>query len=86
MLLNRRNLENFIRGNLSKQNFCVSEVANYFDVSVSYLYDFIAENYGTTLHKLIETYRLEKAIRLISEGINFKSVCKECGYYRIRTF
>ena len=86
MLLNKRNLENFIRGNISKQNFCVSEVADYFDVSVSYLYDFIAENYGTTLHKLIETYRLEKAIRLISEGVNFKNVCKECGYYRIRTF
>ena len=33
MLLNKRNLENFIRGNISKQNFCVSEVADYFDVS-----------------------------------------------------
>ena len=34
MLLNKRNLENFIRGNISKQNFCVSEVADYFVVSV----------------------------------------------------
>ena len=28
----------------------------------------------------------EIVIRLISEGVNFKNVCKECGYYRIRTF
>jgi len=86
MLLNKRNLEKVIRENISNQNFGVIEVASYFNVSVSYLYDFIAENYGITLHKLIETFRLEKAIKLISEGVNFKNVCKECGYYRIRTF
>jgi len=86
MPLTKKLVEKIIRENISDPNFCVKKLISILNVSRSYLYDFVNENYGVGLQRLIETYRLDKAIDLISDGVKFRGVCRECGYLRMRTF
>lgn len=86
MPLTKKLVEKVIRENISDPNFCVKKLISILNVSRSYLYDFVNENYGVGLQRLIETYRLDKAIDLISDGVKFRDVCRKCGYLRMRTF
>jgi AraC-like DNA-binding protein len=86
MEIKRREIERFILENLENPNFDVHNLSRCFGFSVSGLFDFVYDIFGTTPYRLIETYRIDRAIDLIASGVKMKDVFKKCGYWRARTF
>jgi AraC-like DNA-binding protein len=86
MEVKRREIERFILENLENPNFDVHNLSRCFGFSVSGLFDFVYDTFGTTPYRLIETYRIDRAIDLIAGGVKMKDVYKNYGYCRARTF
>ncbi len=86
MALNWKIIHSEIKNGIKNFNFRPYELARKLGVSISYLNEFVWGNYGVRLGKLIETYKLDKAIDLLSPGAKVKDVFKDCGYWRLRSF
>ena len=73
--------------NYSDPQFNASALADLLSRSISYLYEKAYTHYGMSLHRLIETVRLEQAIRLLStDGNKIEHVRRQVGYAYAKTF
>ncbi|MFH1940753.1 MAG: helix-turn-helix transcriptional regulator [bacterium] len=80
-------IENHIRQRFDDRSFDVNRLADELKVSESYLREIVNLSYNCSPHHLIETIRLEKAIRLLqNKNIHVYSVCSNVGYANLKTF
>jgi len=80
-------IENHIKERCFDKSFNVESLSEELQVSESYLREIININYHCSPHHLIETIRLEKAIRLLADyDMNIYSVCANVGYANLKTF
>ena len=79
-------IEQIIRRDLSNDRFNVEKLAKSLGVSLSYLREIACDQFGMSPQKLIEKFRMEKAIELISKGEKLYRVSSMVGYSRSQTF
>lgn len=85
--MNSEYLLNHVRKRFADKSFNVQCWARELDLSESYLREFINVNFNTDPQHLIETIRLEAAIRLIYKNdVSLYTVCSESGYSNQKTF
>lgn len=78
---------NHIRKRFPDSSFDVQHLSSELKLSESYLREIIHLNFGVCPHHLIETIKLEEAVRLLAEGnIKVYEACSLAGYARLRTF
>ena len=71
----------------TSQEFSLEQVAEEFDVSVSYLSRFIKKESGVTFSKYVQDRRLEKIKRdLIETGAPIKDIITAAGYYDVSNY
>lgn len=76
-----------IAENCADPQFNVSALAEKLGRSASYLYEQAHSKYGMSIQQLIETVRLEQAIKLLSkDGSKIEVVRKQVGYQYAKTF
>ncbi len=76
------------RNRFADYQFTVDELAREVGMSVSYLREIVHIHYGMCPHELIETVRLEEALRAICRNHmdNPYIICSSVGYISLRTF
>ena len=80
-------VENHIRKRHADKLFDVNCLAEELKISESYLREKINMGYNCSLHHLIETIRLERAIILLCNKQKYiYSICLEVGYANLKTF
>ncbi|MCP5053646.1 MAG: AraC family transcriptional regulator [bacterium] len=84
--MNKLKIITVIEKNKSDDQFTVRGLAGEVGISYSYLYEVVHKNYDMSPRQLIETVRLEEAIRLIAGGMKMMDIVKKLGYDNIRTF
>lgn len=71
----------YIRNNFSDYALSLNAVADYCNVSVSYLSRFFKEQYGESVVQYIDRLRMEHAKKLLSESnLSLKEITSESGY------
>ena len=82
-----RKVFEFLRLNYSDASLCLDSVAEYFNVSKSYLYRIMKKTYGTTLSDILENIRMENAKDLLSSTqLGVAEIACACGYNSSNTF
>jgi AraC-like DNA-binding protein len=80
-------LFNHIRVRFSDKSFDVQRCANELNFSKSYLREIVHSTFKTSPQKLIETVRLEAAVKNIcNKNATIYSVCAAAGYANQKTF
>lgn len=75
-----------IEKNIPNYQFSVTRLANEMGISYTYLYEIVNDQFGMSPFQLIETLKMEKAIRMVANGIKMIKIYKKLGYGDIRTF
>jgi AraC-like DNA-binding protein len=86
MMIRAAIIKEIIEKNRGNYQFTVYQLANEMGISYSYLYEMIYKGFGMSPQQLIETVRLEEAIRLIASGKKLIKIYRRLGYDNIRTF
>lgn len=85
ILLN--NIISYIHSNFASQVFTISNVAETFHISTSYMRRYFKEMTGRTMHEFIDEIRLEKAINLLKQPeVQLKTISNEIGYFNYSSF
>ena len=79
-------IKNVIIQNISNPDFSVIMLAEILKISPSHLRDIINRHFLMSPLSLIESFRLEKAIYLLSENKSVEFVKRATGYIHSRTF
>ena len=79
-------IEQFILENISNYNFSVEMLAQQLHMSTSHLRETSYCYFFMSPQKLIESFRLQKAILLFKKGLSIECVKIEIGYLHSRTF
>ncbi len=74
-----RNCIRYINENLGEK-ISVSAVAEYCEISADYLSQIFKKEIGENLSSYILRQKLEKAKKLLLDGINSKEICREVGF------
>ena len=82
----RHIIKEAIENNKDNYQFTVGCLADQVGVSYSYLYEMVYQCFDMSPQQLIETVRLEEAIRLIATGKKQIKIYKNLGYGNIRSF
>ena len=82
--------DNFIKKligeNYANCDFNVDLMARKLGISKVYLREIISMRYGTSPHKLIEGYRLEKSLILLEKDLTEYQISKKVGYSSTRSY
>jgi AraC-like DNA-binding protein len=84
--MNGSKIKEIILQNRANDQFSVNQLAGEMGVSYSYLYEIVQKNFDMSPLQLIETIRLEEAVRLIASGLKQIKIYKRLGYENVRTF
>ncbi len=79
-------IKTIIENNKNNYQFTVGSLADEVGISCSYLYEVVYHSFDMSPQQLIETVRLEEAIRLIATGKKQIKIYKQLGYGNIRSF
>lgn len=79
-------IQEIIIENISNLNFSVSLLAEQLQISTSHLREIVNEQFAMSPLQLIESIRLEKALRLLADGSSIDSARRQTGYTNSRTF
>jgi AraC-like DNA-binding protein len=79
-------IKEIIENNKSNYQFTVCRLAYELGVSYSYLYEIVNQHFDMSPQQLIETVRMEEAIRMIARGKKQIKIYKRLGYGNIRSF
>jgi len=79
-------IKDVIIQNISNSDFSVAMLTEIVNISPSHLRDIINRHFFMSPLSLIESFRLEKAIYLLSENKPIEFVKRETGYIHSRTF
>lgn len=79
-------IKQVVETNKNDFQFNVNRLAHEIGISYSYLYDVVNECFDMSPQQLIETVRMEEALRLIACGKKQVKIYKQLGYENIRTF
>ncbi len=84
----KQNIMERIRRRYSDYQFTVEVLAYEVGMSLSQLRERIHFDYGMSPQELIETVRLEEAVRLLFNNVheNLYELCANVGYMNLRTF
>lgn len=77
---------NSIEKNISNYQFSVIRLADEMGISYSYLYEIVNDQFGMSPLQLIETLKMERALRMVGNGIKMIKIYKRLGYGDIRSF
>lgn len=80
------NLFLYIDENCFSQQISLSSVANLFEISESKLSIFIKNYLGDTFQHYVENKRLERACKLLENGLKIDCIAKEVGYSNSHSF
>lgn len=75
-----------IKENYMDVNFCVKVLAQNLGISGSYLSDVVHNYWGMGPRKLIESVRLEEAVKLIDHERTLYELSRKVGYADVRIF
>jgi AraC-like DNA-binding protein len=85
ILLN--NIIAYVYNNFANPQFTISNIADEFHISSSYMRRYFKEMTGKTMHVFVDELRLEKAINLLKQtDIPLKIISREIGYYNYSSF
>jgi AraC-like DNA-binding protein len=85
--LNSEYILNHVRKRCADNTFTVQCYANELNFSKSYLREIVNSTFSTSPQKLIETIRLEAAIKILyKNNATIYSVCAAAGYANQKTF
>lgn len=80
-------VEILIETRFRDSSFCIKDICNEFNMSMSSFHEVLSMRYGTTPHILIETRKLIEAINLMKENhLRFCAIVSGSGFSTIRTF
>lgn len=83
----QKDIFSYMDAHYMSQEFSLEQVAEEFDVSVSYLSRFIKKESGVTFSKYVQDRRLEKIKRdLIETGAPIKDIITAAGYYDVSNY
>ena len=86
MKIQKSDIEYIILQHFFDQNFNVERLAEYLNISISYLREIVCFQYGICPQKLIEKFRLEKSIHYINNQNKLYIVARNVGYANMRSF
>ena len=77
----------YVYNNFDNSQFTISNAAEKFHISSSYLRRYFKEMTGKTMHEFIDEIRMEKAVNLLKQpDIQLKDISDEIGYYNYSSF
>jgi AraC-like DNA-binding protein len=79
-------IKDIIERNKNNEQFTVNCLANELGISYSYLYETVYKLFDMSPQQLIETIRMEEAVRLVAAGVKLIRIYKRIGYDNLRTF
>ena len=83
----REEIEKAVRASISDPRFSVERLAEAVGLSVSYLREIAESEYGTGPRWLIETIRIEEALKMLADGGgSVFSISRKVGYSNVRSF
>ena len=77
----------FIQENFSRSDFSISNVADHFNISASYMRRYFKQNTGKTIQQYVDDVRFEKATGMLQiPEIPIKQIVNEVGYIDYSSF
>ena len=62
------------------EDFSITDLADYFHLSSSYLRRIFKQETGTTINKYVVAQRISLAKSLLTEGLSVADTCEKCGF------